>query len=308
MKFYFAPMEGVTTYLYRRLHHKYFQGAEKYFAPFVSPTMHGCFTPRERKDILPEHNQGITVVPQILTNRSDYFLETAKELYAYGYQEVNLNLGCPSNTVVTKGKGAGFLSETYRLQKFLDEIFAKTEGKISVKTRIGRYDEEEFEELLIIFNRYPITELIIHPRIQQDYYKKSVRMHVFLEAMEKSKNPLCYNGDIYTKEDYQNLMEKCPTLQSVMFGRGALANPDLFQEIQTGEPISMNNFWAFHDELYECYQQEIGNNALYKMKELWKYMENLFPDMDKIKKKIKKAQKKEDYRKWVEQLRDSCTK
>lgn len=303
MRFYFAPMEGITTYLYRKLHHKYFGGAEKYFAPFISPTMHGSFTPREKKDILPENNKGMVMVPQILTNRSDYFIETAQELYDYGYPEVNLNLGCPSNTVVTKCKGAGFLSETYQLEKFLNKIFEKFIGKISVKTRIGRYDEEEFEELLRIFNQYPIEELIIHPRIQQDYYKNPIRMHIFLEAVEKSRNPLCYNGDIYTKEDYQRLMEKCPTLECVMVGRGTLANPNLFQEICTGEPISMKNFWAFHDELYEEYQQEIGNNALYKMKELWIYMGNLFPDVDKIKKKIKKAQKKEDYQRWVQELR-----
>lgn len=303
MKFYFAPMEGVTTYLYRKLHHKYFKGAEMYFAPFVSPTMHGCFTPRERKDIAPEHNQGVPVVPQILTNRADYFLETAKELYAYGYEEVNLNLGCPSNTVVTKGKGSGFLSEPYRLQSFLEEVFTKTEGSISIKTRLGRYEEEEFEELLEIFNQYPIKELIIHPRIQQDYYKNEIRMKSFLYAMEKSKNSLCYNGDINSREDYKGIVEQCPNLEKVMIGRGALANPNLFSELNKGEKISMDVFWAFHDELYEGYQQEIGNNALYKMKELWIYMGNLFPDVDKIKKKIKKSQKQDEYKKWIDELK-----
>ena len=296
-------MEGITTYIYRNIHKKYFKGVDKYFMPFVSPTMHGSFNPKEKKDILPEHNQNINVVPQILTNNADYFIQAAKELKDYGYKEVNLNLGCPSNTVVAKCKGSGFLSETYRLQKFLDAIFTKTEIDISIKTRIGRYDEEEFEELLHIFNYYKMKELMMHPRVQQDYYKNSIRMHVFLEAMEKSKNPLCYNGDIYTKEDYQSLIEQCPKLQNVMLGRGAVANPNLFQEIQAGEPINMDIFWVFHDELYEEYQRTIGNNALYKMKELWIYMGNLFPDVDKIKKKIKKAQKKEDYQKWVEELR-----
>lgn len=242
MKFYFAPMEGVTTYLYRKLHHKYFKGAEKYFAPFVSPTMYGCFTPREKKDILPEHNQGICVVPQILTNRSDYFLETAKVLWEYGYTEVNLNLGCPSNTVVTKCKGSGFLSETYRLNRFLEDIFAKAECEISIKTRIGRYDEEEFQELLAIFNQYPIKELTIHPRVQQDYYKNPVHRQVFLDAVKNSKNPLCYNGDIHTIEDYRQLVEECPKLPAVMIGRGALANPNIFHELQTGETINMDAF------------------------------------------------------------------
>lgn len=298
-----APMEGITTYIYRNIHNKYFKGVDKYFMPFVSPTMHGSFNPKEKKDVIPEHNQNINVVPQILTNNAEYFIQTAKELKDFGYEEVNLNLGCPSNTVVTKCKGSGFLSETYRLEKFLDTIFSKTEMDISIKTRIGRFDEEEFEELLRIFNHYEMKELIIHPRVQQDYYKNKVHMECFLDGFPKSKNPVCYNGDIYTISDYEKLTKQCPDLQMVMFGRGVIGNPGLVEEIRTEKQLDMTKFWNFHDELLEAYEEALANNALYKMKELWIYMGKLFPDGDKSLKKIKKAQKMVDYKKAMEILR-----
>lgn len=300
MRLYFAPMEGITTYIYRNLHHEYYKGVDKYFTPFVSPTMHGCFTPREKKDVIPNNNKNIPIVPQILTNRADYFLDTAKQLYEYGYDEVNLNLGCPSNTVVSKCKGSGFLSETYALEKFLDGIFSGTEKKISIKTRIGRYGEEEFKELLTIFNHYPIEELIIHPRVQQDYYKNPIHMDCFLDAVAKSKNSICYNGDLFTIEDYENLLKQAPNIDKVMFGRGVIGNPALVQEIRYGDLVKDRTeqrevFWKFHNEMFELYQQEIGNNALFKMKELWVYMSRLFPEEEKSIKKIKKAQKIRDY-------------
>ena len=296
-------MEGITTYIYRNIHNKYFKGVDKYFMPFVSPTMHGSFNPKEKKDVIPEHNQNINVVPQILTNNAEYFIQTAKELKDFGYQEVNLNLGCPSNTVVTKCKGSGFLSETYRLEKFLDTIFSKTDMDISIKTRIGRYEEEEFEELLRIFNHYQMTELIIHPRVQQDYYKNKIHIQCFLDALPKSKNPVCYNGDLNTVSDYENLISQCKELQMVMLGRGVIGNPALIEQIRTGKALDMATFWSFLDELLEAYEEALANNALYKMKELWIYMGNLFPNGDKTLKKIKKAQKMVDYKKAIEMLK-----
>lgn len=302
MQYYFAPMEGITTYIYRNLFNKYFKGVDKYFTPFVSPTMHGCFTPREKKDILPENNKGILVVPQILTNQDNYFVETARKLQEYGYKEVNLNLGCPSNTVVTKGKGAGFLSEPYRLEKFFDRIFQNCTMKISVKTRIGHYDEEEFETLLGLFEKYPLEELIIHPRVQQDYYKNPVRLPVFLKAMEKSSHLFCYNGDLYTREDCNRIREICPELEHMMLGRGLLRNPMLLEEDADLNNPDYRRVKLFLDELYESYTEEIGNNALFKMKELWVYLSSMFPEEEKMLKKIKKSRKREEYTDAVEQL------
>ena len=138
------------------------------------PNRNRCFNSRELKDVLPENNRGMYTVPQILSNNAEDFVKTALELQSMGYEEVNLYLGCPSRTVVTKMRGAGFLGEQKLLEKFLDEIFDTLDLKLSVKTRIGMEDAEEFYELIEIYNKYPMEELIIHPRLQTDYYKNKL--------------------------------------------------------------------------------------------------------------------------------------
>ncbi len=202
---------------------------------FISPKPNSGLSSRELNDILPEHNQGLYVVPQILTNRAEDFLCTARILKEYGYREVNLNLGCPSGTVVSKKKGAGFLALPVGLDRFLEEVcteLGKMSMDLSVKTRLGVADEEEFYELMEIYNRHPLKELIVHPRIRMDYYKNTPRMKLFSFAMESGVCPVCYNGDIFTSGAYRNLMEEYPGLKRLMLGRGLLANPGLREELE----------------------------------------------------------------------------
>lgn len=301
MNYYFAPMEGVTGYVYRNAHHAIFPGIDKYFTPFVSPNQNRCFTPREKRDILPENNRGICVVPQILTNRSDYFLRTMKELAAFGYQEVNLNLGCPSGTVVSKGKGAGFLEDADKLDAFFDEVFQKADlekMKISVKTRIGVEDAEEFEDLQKVFHRYPFAEVIVHPRVRSDFYKNQPNRQVFGEFLKESVNPVCYNGDIFTVSDAAELKAEFPELESIMCGRGLLSNPALVRELQGGETLKKEELHRFHDTLYESYRTLFApdeRSVLFKMKELWGYFITAFQDAERDMKKIKKAQHFAEY-------------
>ena len=301
MNYYFAPMEGVTGYVYRNAHHAIFPGIDKYFTPFVSPNQNRCFTPREKRDILPENNRGICVVPQILTNRSDYFLRTMKELAAFGYQEVNLNLGCPSGTVVSKGRGAGFLEDADKLDAFFDEVFQKADlekMKISVKTRIGIEDAEEFEDLQKVFNRYPFAEVIIHPRVRSDFYKNQPNRQVFGEFLKESVNPVCYNGDIFTVSDAPELKAEFPELESIMCGRGLLSNPALVRELQGGETLKKEELHRFHDTLYESYRTLFApdeRSVLFKMKELWGYFITAFQGAERDVKKIKKAQHFAEY-------------
>ena len=162
MKYYMAPMEGLTGYIYRNAYQKYFHDIDRYFTPFITNKKLDF---KVKKDIDPEHNQGMEVVPQILTNDAKGFLDTVEKVKGYGYDEVNLNLGCPSKTVVSKGRGSGFLIHTEELNRFLDEIYAKADVKISIKTRIGKFDADEWGELLRIYNQYPLEELIVHPRV-----------------------------------------------------------------------------------------------------------------------------------------------
>lgn len=293
MKIYLAPLEGITGHIYRTALKECFDGFDKYFIPFISPNQKGHFSTREKKDVLPENNRGVLAVPQILTNQAEDFIETAKKLAEYGYEEVNLNLGCPSRTVVTKGRGAGFLEEPDRLDRFLDEIFKKREWKISVKTRIGMSEPEEFEDLLKIYNRYPLEELIVHPRLQKDFYKNTPNLDVFAMAAEESRNPLCYNGDICNAEDLKRLRERFPKLDCVMVGRGVLADPALGRVLKGGGQAEKAELRKFHDLLYRAYCEEMSGDrtVLYKMKELWFYFSGLFTNGKKYYKKIKKCER-----------------
>ena len=214
MKYYAAPLEGITGYIYRNAHHKFYPGVDKYFTPFLSPKIKRGMNTKEQKDIAPANNQGIPLVPQILTNQPDGFLQVAQILAELGYREINFNLGCPSGTVVSKGRGSGFLKDHDALRRFFEEVMAGLDKKgmqsmkISVKTRLGINDPDEILPLMEIFNDYPFSELIIHARLLKDYYKGPVKWDAFREAAAICKHPLCYNGDLFTPEDMKEFRKE----------------------------------------------------------------------------------------------------
>lgn len=341
MNIYFAPLEGITGYIYRNAHHEFFTGIDKYFTPFISPNQNRALSPKEINDIKPEHNKGMYVVPQILTNKAEHFVQAAKELQEiYGYEEVNLNLGCPSGTVVSKGKGAGFLAKKDELDEFLQEIYAKTNVKISIKTRIGVDKPDEFYDLMAIFNQYPVHELIVHPRVQKDYYNNVPNIKMFAEAVYLSKQNseaagnhiddfLCYNGDIFTTENYNSFEEEFPTIDKVMLGRGLLVNPMLAERIKGNgkDPTrkeaegredertrdkttkdrttkDKERLRSFHDSVCEGYREVLSGdiNVLFKMKELWYYMSHSFADSEKYLKKIRKTKYLSEYDAIIKEL------
>lgn len=297
MKFYYAPMEGLTGYIYRNAHHTFFHNVDKYFSPFIVPQQNESFKTRDINDILPEHNQGLMLIPQLLTNNAKDFIQTSKKLKLMGYEEINLNLGCPSGTVVSKNKGSGFLAKREELDQFLEEIFASSETKISVKTRLGKDQHEEFYALMDIFNKYPMEELIIHPRIQKDFYKNTPNLDIFRDALKISRNPVCYNGDLFTIKEYKAFTADFPAVDTLMIGRGLLANPGLISEITNNVTIGKQQLRDFHDKVYEGYQGVLfgDKNVLYKMKELWFYMIQVFEDPAKYMKKIRKSERLSDY-------------
>lgn len=297
MKYYLAPMEGITGHVYRNSYEKFFHNIDKYFTPFIVPTSSKSFKTKELRDVLPENNKGMNIVPQILTNDSEGFINTAIKLQQLGYNEVNLNLGCPSGTVVSKGRGSGFLAKREELDIFLEDIYKKDDIKISIKTRIGKDSPEEFYELIKIFNKYPIEELIIHPRTRQDFYGNKPNLEIFKDAINLSTNPVCYNGDIFTADDYKNFTKSFPEVNELMLGRGVLANPGLISEINDNKLLDKELLKEFHDDILlnyiEVFKDE--NIALYRMKELWGYMIYIFSNNKKYSKKIKKSQKLKDY-------------
>ncbi len=297
MNYYMAPMEGVTTDVYRRAYHKNFASFDKYFTPFIVPYEKPRFAIREIREIAPERNPGMNTVPQILTNDADGFLETVRKLKEYGYQEVNLNLGCPSKTVVNKGRGSGFLAEPEKLEHFLDQIFTRTDIKISLKTRIGKDDRTEFFRLFAIYEKFPLEELIIHPRIQTDYYQNLPDLEMYEYAEKNTNIRLCYNGDVNNFKDDAKIRECFPKTESIMLGRGVIRNPFLLKEIQgirkggSLDAIELKRMGQFHQDLVEGYLEICGTekNVLYKMKEIWRSMEELFMDKPDHLMKIKKS-------------------
>ncbi|WP_392486554.1 tRNA dihydrouridine synthase [Haloimpatiens sp. FM7315] len=297
MKFYFAPLEGITGYIYRNAYEDFFGNVDKYVTPFIATNQNRKFSSKELNDILPEHNRGLVVIPQILSNKADDFIYTANQLKSFGYDEINLNLGCPSGTVVAKNKGAGFLSKKGELNKFLEQIFLKAETKISVKTRIGINDPEEFYELIQIFNNYPIEELIIHPRVQKDYYKNKPNMKVFKDALNLSSNKVCYNGDIFTYRDFKKFTEDLQNVDTIMLGRGLISNPGLIYKLKGESKPYKATLREFHQRLYEDYKNVMSGdrNVLFKMKELWFYMIHIFSNYEKYFKHIKKCNRLIDY-------------
>ena len=307
VKYYMAPLESVTTWIYRQAHAKIYGRLDKYFIPFLEPHEKRDFKTRELQEILPEHNENIYAVPQILTNRSEGFIKLAKALKDWGYEEINLNLGCPSKTVVTKGKGSGFLAKPEELERFLTEIFDSLSGevKISVKTRIGKEDPEEFPVLLKLFNKYPMEELIIHPRVQKDGYGNVPRLELYELAEKQSVNPLCYNGDLYTREQIRNFAERFPGTERLMFGRGFLRDPGLLYNEGKDPKDIFEKFWAFHDLVYEGYQERnMGDrNVLFKMKELWSYQVYQFSEPERLFKTFKKMQDCNEYEQMIRNLR-----
>ena len=286
MRYYFAPMEGLTDSIYRRLHHKYFPGVDRYYMPFLSPTIHRQLTHKEDRELPLADSVPFAAVPQVLTKVPEDFLWAAEVCRDRGYDEVNLNIGCPSGTVVSKGKGSGMLRDTAALDKFLEAVFAASPLPISVKTRLGLEKREEFPGILEALNRYPIKELTIHPRVRKQFYDGTVDMEMFDYAVRNSVNPLCYNGDILSPEQAAVLQETYPQIQSVMIGRGLIADPGMLSGGTDKAALE-----GFMNELMAVYEVEFGGsrNAIFRLKENWGFLHSRFEGCDKLWKRLRKT-------------------
>lgn len=268
MKIYLAPLEGITTYIYRNAVNSCFGGVDKFFTPFFSPQTKRHASSFAMKGILPENNEGLRLVPQMLTDDVEDFLIWERDMHNYGYDEINLNLGCPSGTVVSKNRGAGALANPEKLDRLLDGIFSKTKAHVSIKTRLGMHDAEEFYELLEIYNRYPMEELIIHARVKDELYGGHVHRDIYDWAKVNSKNRLVYNGDIFQPGDEN------PKDEVIMLGRGMVADPSLARRIKGGPAMTKEEQKKFLNELKTKYIERDPDekHCLEKLKEVCTYM------------------------------------
>ena len=292
-----APMEGITGYVFRRVHAEIFGALDRYYTPFISPLpkVGAPFCKRNSRELDPENNQGLNVVPQLLANDADRFIWAAGLLADMDYKEVNLNLGCPSGTVVAKEKGSGLLRNLPRLEVFLADVCERSPLPVSVKTRVGIASDDEYNELIELFCRYSISELIVHPRIQKDFYNGTPRQELYGKTLERAPFPVAYNGDIFTRDDYNALVAAYPQTRHVMIGRGIVANPALARVIRGGADLALEELERFHNELYQAYTDDMGGNAVFRMKEWWGYAERSFADPPSVHRIMRKTRRADEY-------------
>ena len=315
MKIYFAPLHGITTYTYRNLFDDLFEGVDKYYAPFLSASTHDMFTKKEIQDLSKANNNlSKPLVPQLLGSEGELFIDAMERLVDMGFEdEINLNMGCPSGTVVAKNRGSGCFKDLYKLEKTLEEIYTWNDNRekpleLSIKTRIGLNEESEWQEILDIYNKFPVSELIIHPRTRKQMYRENPNMDAFDYGYNNAKAPVCYNGDIKTIDDYKKIVDKYD-VDAVMLGRGLVGNPMLASVIKGGSNLTRSKLIEYHSRIYEEYRKEISTDKhlLCKMKEFWTYVGDNFEDEHKVKKLIRKTQKCYKYNEVVNEILENYT-
>ncbi len=297
MELSLAPMEGLTGHVFRRVHAECFGALDRYYTPFLAPPHPGSgFGKRALRELDPEGNRGLDVVPQLMTKNADEFVWAARLLAEMGYREVNLNLGCPSGTVVAKGKGSGFLRSLDDLDAFLGQVCSESPIPVSVKTRIGVLDDGEYDGILEVYCRHPLAELIVHPRVQKDFYRGAPRREQYGKTLSAAPFPVAYNGDVFGCDDAAALVAAYPEARHVMLGRGVLANPALARMLRGGPAAARDELVRFHDRLFDAYRAEMGGNAVFRMKEHWSYLKFAFADPLRAHRAVRKVRTVDDYR------------
>ncbi len=303
-----APIRGITDCHFRSLFQHYFPGFDSALAPFINPQRAAVFHAGQLKDVLPETNRKLPVIPQLLHNTPSDFLFLAQRLYDLGHREINWNLGCPAPMVTRKHKGSGLLAFPEEIVAFLDEVIPKLPLKLSIKTRLGFENRGELYDLLPKLDAYPLSEIIIHGRLGKQMYRGIVDREGFAECLGRTRHTVVYNGDITTLAEFKELQQSFPGINKWMIGRGALANPFLAGAIKgMTNSNEQQTLREFHDELYACYAKLLDGPAhlLGRMKQLWTYLSASFPPRHKSWKLIKKCRTEEHYKRVVEGLLSS---
>ena len=307
MNYYVAPMEGLTDRVWRQAHQKWFGWAgapAKYYAPFLSPPENRVLIKKKMAELAPEANPGAPVVPQLLAKDGALAAWMVGQLRQLGYTEVNLNFGCPSGTVTAKGKGSGMLRDLDKLDAFLAALFAEAEGPLTVKTRLGVEKPEEFAAVLEVYNRYPIAELTIHPRVMRQQYRGEADREAFAKALPECRMPVCYNGDLTTVEQLRALEADFPAVQSLMVGRGIIADPALFRQALGGPAATKEELRGYLDDLYQDYTALFGSAgcAISRMKGHWFYLIHRFEGSERLEKQLRKLREPWEYETVVNQI------
>lgn len=295
-----APLQGITDFRFRRCFQKHFDGVDRYYAPYIR-LEHGGVIPKSRvKDTLPENNEGIPLVPQIMSNQAEEMIFMAEYLQSLGFSEMNWNLGCPYPMVTNKQLGSGLLPHPERIRSLLDLVLAKTTIEVSVKVRLGLIEAADLSSLIPVFNDFPVKEVIIHPRLGKQQYKELADREAFGRLYGQLKAQVGYNGDICSASDLQDLQHKFPDVYHWMIGRAIIANPFLAEEgkgILTSSEEKLIRFKKFHEDLTDEYLAVLSgpSHLITRMRGFWEYFSLSFSNPHKVFKRIKKATSLEKY-------------
>lgn len=296
MKLYLAPLQEYTEYSYRNAifkHHNYF---DKYFIPYISFQKDFKLKNRQKRDVEITNNSFNNVVPQILAANKE---EVAHLLsFLEEYNEVNINFGCPYPMVTKRGRGCGIYHDLKKAKEVIEATIDGFKGKVSVKLRSGLESHESWTEMIELLNQYNLEEIIIHPRTASQLYKGKPEYGYLSELITLSTNPVIYNGDITTIEEYNILINQYPGLSGVMIGRGALSNIFLSQVIKEKKATkTITKLIEIHDDVFEDTknQTEIERQVIQKMERFWFYFCHHFENERKVYKHFKKSKSLLDY-------------
>jgi len=294
MEIYLAPLQGLTDWIFRESFAQHIGKFDKTFSPFIRVQNGDFYRPSQCNDILSQNNTFQKPIPQFLGNNADSFKRFEEFCLNHNYPEVNINLGCPFPMVTGKKMGSGLLLHPELVKDLFESIYSTTQLKISIKCRLGLENATEFEQLIPIFNSFPFEEIILHPRVGKQQYKGEVDLNSFTRYAPLLKHPVCYNGDILTVADVENIRTLAPEVNSIMIGRGILQNPFLLAEIRNQDLSKKDKekmLINFHLSIIEhCKQKYSGDlHMLKRLEELWAYQAEGFADRHKILKQVKKS-------------------
>lgn len=297
---YMAPLKGYTDHIFRNVFADHFEGIDLAVSPFISSKRDSKIKKKYVRDVLPEHNTRIKIIPQILSNTGGDFLTLANHLFDMGHDTVNWNLGCPYPMVAKKKRGSGMLPHTDMIVSFLDTVLPALKGRLSIKIRLGWCSKDDIFNLIPIFNQYPLENIIVHPRTGEQRYDGEVDHEAFSRCLAQIRHEVIYNGDIKTPEIFKALSLRFDTVSGWMIGRWCLSNPFLPGIIKMGRDDirdKIPRMQCFHDALFEEYERILDgpSHLLNKMKGFWKYFSHSFRDCTKTMKKINKSTHPDHY-------------
>ncbi|MBP5573177.1 MAG: tRNA-dihydrouridine synthase family protein [Bacteroidales bacterium] len=321
-----GPFQGITDAPFRNVFKKHFGGIDKYYTPFFTGIQKDHAKNLQVEEIDPTCNDVETLTPQLLSTDGEEILRFAAQCKELGYKEINLNMGCPFPRVANKKRGSGLLPYPEKIDAMLNTVFDRIDLKFSIKCRLGYFSPDEIVPVIEVFNRYPLSELIIHPRIGKQLYKGEADVQRFAELIPTIQAPLVYNGDIVSVESFERISKAVKPVSEFMLGRGILANPFLAEEIRAGlgchphasiatsaAPLSSaprhdvpddkaTRLHAYVVDLYEDRLRHAGGSpkVLGRMKELWSYLMHAFDEPQDIWRKIKKINALKEYEDAVE--------